>query len=76
MTFLRLSNHGGRTVTVPTLVGSRPGRLAQWSHPVEADYFRATVTAKLTANPRDNRRPRRIALDGYTHFDLRRWGRR
>jgi hypothetical protein len=33
------------------------GRLAQWSHPVEAHYFRATVTAKVTANPPDNSRP-------------------
>ena len=34
------------------------------------------LTAKLTANPPDNRGPRRTALDGYTRPELRRCGGR
>ena len=34
------------------------------------------LTAKLTANPPDNRGPQRIALDGYIRPELRRRGRR
>jgi hypothetical protein len=34
------------------------------------------LTAKLTANPHDNRDPRRTTLDGYTHPELRRSGGR
>ena len=33
------------------------------------------LTARLTANPPDNRHPRRTTLDAYTHSDLRRCGR-
>ena len=34
------------------------------------------LTAKLTANPPDNRRPQRTTLDAYTRPELRRCGRR
>src|SRR5215216_1417833 len=75
-TFLRLSNHGGRAVTVPTLVGSsRPAASPSGAIPLRPTTSR-NCDRQGDRQPTRQQPPTTDDLDAYTRPELRRSGGR